>query len=79
MLGAFFAVLSAATFGFNTALARRGMITASALQGMIITVPIGVPLVFVLERLAEHIEIAGSLGLGEFSDEKIDRRVFRLA
>ncbi len=56
MLGALFAVLSAATFGFNTALTRRGMISGSALQGMIITVPIGVPLVFVLAYLFGQID-----------------------
>ncbi|MFM1816159.1 MAG: hypothetical protein RLZ98_2854 [Pseudomonadota bacterium] len=48
MLGALFALLSAAAFGLNNAYARRGMITASVLQAMIITVPIGVPLVFIL-------------------------------
>ena len=48
MVGALFALLSAATFGLNNAFARRGMITGTVLQGMMITVPIGVPLLFVI-------------------------------
>jgi drug/metabolite transporter (DMT)-like permease len=41
MLGALFAVLSAATFAFNNATARRGVITGTALQGMAVTIPVG--------------------------------------
>jgi len=44
MLGATLALLSAVTFGMNNAAARRGVITGSVLQGLAITVPIGVPL-----------------------------------
>lgn len=44
MLGAFFALLSAATFGFNSASARRGMISGTVFQALSVTVPIGVPL-----------------------------------
>ncbi|MDH5557036.1 MAG: EamA family transporter [Alphaproteobacteria bacterium] len=44
MLGAALALLSAVTFGMNNAAARRGVITGSVLQGLAITVPIGVPL-----------------------------------
>lgn len=58
MLGALYAVLAAATFGFNNASSRRGVLTGTAIQGMAISVPLGVPL-FV---------IAAFLGgeLGEF-------------
>jgi drug/metabolite transporter (DMT)-like permease len=42
MLGAVLAVLSAATFALNNTAARRGVITGTAVQGMAITVPIGV-------------------------------------
>jgi drug/metabolite transporter (DMT)-like permease len=42
MLGAVFAVLSAATFALNNTAARRGVITGTAVQGMAITVPVGV-------------------------------------
>ncbi len=48
MLGAFVALLSAALFGLNNAFARRGVITGSVMQGLMITVPIGVPLMFVV-------------------------------
>ena len=44
MLGALYALLSAATFGFNTASARRGMVSATVFQGLAVTVPMGVPL-----------------------------------
>jgi uncharacterized membrane protein len=48
VLGAFVALLSAATFGLNNAFARRGVITGSVMQGLMITVPIGVPLMFIV-------------------------------
>ena len=44
MLGGFFALLSAATFAFNNASLRRGVLTGSVAQAMAITVPIGVPI-----------------------------------
>ncbi len=48
MLGTFFAVCSAACFAFNNASVRRGVLSGSIIQGMAITVPIGVPLFFIL-------------------------------
>ena len=47
MLGAVLSLVSAAFFGLNNAATRRGVLTASVLQGMAITVPLGLP-VFVL-------------------------------
>lgn len=44
MLGALLALASAATFGFNNASIRRGVLTGSVIQAMLITVPMGVPL-----------------------------------
>ncbi len=44
MLGGFLALLSAATFAFNNATVRRGVLTGTVLQGLAITVPIGVPI-----------------------------------
>lgn len=44
MLGAFLALASAATFGLNNAMLRRGVLTGGVLQAMAITVPLGVPL-----------------------------------
>jgi drug/metabolite transporter (DMT)-like permease len=41
MLGALLAVLSAATFAFNNAAARRGVITGTVIQAMAVTVPVG--------------------------------------
>jgi drug/metabolite transporter (DMT)-like permease len=56
MLGAFLAICSAATFGFNSATVRRGVLSGSVFQAMAITVPIGVPL-FLLAAL-----VTGQLG-----------------
>ena len=42
MLGVIFATLSAATFALNNAAARRGVVTGTPIQGMALTVPIGV-------------------------------------
>ena len=41
MLGVFYAVLAAATFGFNNASARRGVLTGTPIQGLAISMPIG--------------------------------------
>ena len=48
MLGVVLAALSAATFAFNNASARRGVLTGSVAQALAITVPIGVPIFFVV-------------------------------
>jgi len=44
MLGALLAFASAAFFGMNNAAARRGVLKGTVLQGLAITVPIGIPL-----------------------------------
>jgi drug/metabolite transporter (DMT)-like permease len=46
VLGGFLALLSAATFAFETATARRGVLTGSVAQALSITVPLGVPIFF---------------------------------
>jgi drug/metabolite transporter (DMT)-like permease len=46
VLAGFLALLSAATFAFNNASLRRGVLTGSVAQAMAITVPLGVPLFF---------------------------------
>jgi len=46
MLGIIYGVLAAATFGFNNASARRGVITGTALQGIVISMPLGMLLFF---------------------------------
>jgi uncharacterized membrane protein len=48
VLGAFIALLSAATFALNNASMRRGVLTGSVLQAMAITVPIGLPISFLV-------------------------------
>ncbi|HEU0071390.1 MAG TPA: EamA family transporter [Alphaproteobacteria bacterium] len=57
MLGALYALLAAASFGLNNASARRGVIGGSAIQGLAITVPLGM-LMFVPATF-----IAGEMGL----------------
>ena len=44
MFGALLAFASAAFFGMNNAAARRGVLKGTVLQGLAITVPIGIPL-----------------------------------
>jgi drug/metabolite transporter (DMT)-like permease len=46
MLGGLLALLSAAGFAFETATARRGVVTASVAQALAVTVPLGVPIFF---------------------------------
>jgi len=46
VLGGLLAICSAATFAFNNASVRRGVLTGSIAQAMAITVPIGVPFFF---------------------------------
>jgi drug/metabolite transporter (DMT)-like permease len=66
VLGVFLAALSAATFAFNNASARRGVLTGSVAQALAITVPVGVP-IFFLAALA-----TGALGtLAAFSGEAL--------
>ena len=55
MLGALLAILSAAAFALNNAVARRGVVTGTPSQAMAITVPIGVacflPVAFITGEL----------------------------
>lgn len=48
MLGILFGVLAAASFGFNNASARRGVLSGGAIQGLVISMPIGVAMFAVL-------------------------------
>jgi len=66
VLGGFLALLSAATFAFETATARRGVLTATVAQALAITVPLGVPIFFLVAAAF------GSLGtILAFSTEAI--------
>lgn len=48
VLGSLLAILSAATFSFNNAALRRGVLSGSVIQALAITVPIGVPIFFLV-------------------------------
>ena len=62
MLGAFFAIISAATFGFNIATVRRGVLSGSVFQAIAITVPMGVPLFLVAALMAGQLGAVGQFG-----------------
>jgi drug/metabolite transporter (DMT)-like permease len=47
LLGGVLALLAAALFGLNNAATRRGVLTGTVLQGMAISVPVGLPLFFI--------------------------------
>ncbi len=57
MLGAILALVSAATFGLNNASIRRGVMSGTVVQALSITVPMGVPVFFLLALAT------GNLGL----------------
>ena len=61
MIGALFALLGAATFGLNDATVRRGVVTGSVVQGLAVTVPIGVPLFFLAALASGQLFDVGDL------------------
>jgi uncharacterized membrane protein len=62
VLGVFLSLLSAAMFAFNNASARRGVLTGTVIQALTITVPIGVPMFFIVAA------VTGNLGrVADFS------------
>ncbi|MGA7487103.1 MAG: DMT family transporter [Xanthobacteraceae bacterium] len=68
MLGVLLAALSAATFAFNNASARRGVLTGSVAQALAITVPVGVPIFFLAALASDTLATlwrfsAGAVGL----------------
>lgn len=66
MLGALLAFISAATFGFNNASVRRGVITGTVAQAIAITVPLGLPLFVIPLLLAGELASIGALGWGQW-------------
>jgi drug/metabolite transporter (DMT)-like permease len=56
VLGAIFAALSAASFGLNNTMTRRGVLTGSVAQAQAIGVPIGIPMFFLFAL------VSGGLG-----------------
>jgi drug/metabolite transporter (DMT)-like permease len=61
LLGAVFAVLSAATFALTNAIGRRGVITGTAAQGMVISLPVGLVCFLTLAALTGAIPIISGL------------------
>jgi drug/metabolite transporter (DMT)-like permease len=62
LLGALLGLVSAATFAFNNAAVRRGVLSGSVAQAMAITVPVGLPIFLIAAVL-----LGGFAPLGEFS------------
>jgi uncharacterized membrane protein len=56
MLGALYALISAASFGLNSASIRRGVITSTTFQALAVTVPLGVPLFFIVAIVAGELD-----------------------
>jgi drug/metabolite transporter (DMT)-like permease len=54
MLGILFGVLAAASFGFNNASARRGVLSGGAIQGLVISMPIGMVMFAVLAAVFDQ-------------------------
>jgi drug/metabolite transporter (DMT)-like permease len=67
MLGALLAVISSATFGFNNASVRRGVLTGTVSQALFITVPLGLPLFVVPLVLMGDLGVVGALSLMQWT------------
>jgi len=63
LFGALLALASAAFFGLNSAASRRGLVTATVLQGMAITVPLGVPIFIGFAALMGGFDAIANWGL----------------
>ncbi len=57
MLGGLLALLAAATFALNSATARRAVLSGSVMQGIAITVPLGVPAFFLGALLLGQLDV----------------------
>jgi drug/metabolite transporter (DMT)-like permease len=55
LLGGFLALVSAASFALESATARRGVVTASVAQALSITIPVGVPIFFLIAAAFGHL------------------------
>ena len=62
LLGALYSILSSAAFGINTVFTRRGVLGASATNGLYISVPLGVPLLAIAALVTGQL-----IGLGAIS------------
>ena len=66
MLGIIYSLAAAATFALNAAAARRAVLSGSVLQGLIITVPLGVPLFLVLMFVSGEIGLLAAFPLSAY-------------
>lgn len=66
MFGAMLALASAAFFGLNNATLRRGVLTATVLQGMAITVTLGVPIFLVMSLVFGGFQAMAAMGLPSY-------------
>ena len=79
LLGAVLSVLSAATFALTNAIGRRGVITGTAAQGMVISLPVGLMCFLAAALLTGAIQSAGRLttsGLASLSAAGVLHFVF---
>jgi len=63
LLGILYAILAAATFALNAAAARRAVLSGTVLQGLMVTVPLGVPLFLILVFLTGETGILRTMPL----------------
>jgi drug/metabolite transporter (DMT)-like permease len=63
VLGAVLAVLSAATFALTNATGRRGVITGTPVQGMVISIPVGLLCFLLVALLTGALESLGRISL----------------
>lgn len=66
MLGGLIALLAAASFGFNNAAIRRGVLSGTVLQAMAITVPMGVPFLLIIAILTGQIYNIGNFPMASY-------------
>lgn len=66
MLGGLIALLAAASFGFNNAAIRRGVLSGTVLQAMAITVPMGVPFLLIIAILTGQIQNIGNFPMASY-------------
>ena len=67
MLGILFALLSSATFGFNGATIRRGVLAGAASQGMYITIFVGLPLFTIAALVSGQLSQASTVPFTNFA------------
>ncbi len=63
MLGIVYSILSAAAFALNATAARRAVLSGTVLQGLMVTVPIGVPLFVLLMFATGEAQLLGAFSL----------------